>query len=198
MGCSALKRRLRYFQESGFVKSIVCGTPAPVELNWAAAGADCGAGGGGTVLGSRPPRFFFFSDHFQSPLTSFPCVSEGLGTQRVVSRCLRIACHWRCFKEEATWDYDTASSRGPFSRPIETRVKGGGWMAAPEKCDWRARSGPPGHGAADGVWLSQAQTARGAPNGQERRSEPQNGASREKEFQGSQWHWFKVHNSPHR
>ena len=79
MLCSAFKG-LRYFQESGFVKSIFCLEHlCPVALNWAAAGADCGEGRGTRcALSSPPPRFSF---HSHSPATSFPYVSEGLGAQ---------------------------------------------------------------------------------------------------------------------
>lgn len=55
MGCSALES-LRYFQESGFVKSIFCLEHLwPVELNWAAAGADCGAAAAGDIVALRSP-----------------------------------------------------------------------------------------------------------------------------------------------
>ena len=54
----------------------------------------------------------------------------------------------------------------------------------------------PGRGAADGVWLSQAQTARGAPNGQERRSEPKTGPVEEgnsREAGGIDLKFFTTH-----
>lgn len=74
MGCSALKC-LRYFQESGFVKSIFCLEHLwPVELNWAAAGADCGAAAGGgrehCVRAAPRPLAFLFT--FTAPRLPSP------------------------------------------------------------------------------------------------------------------------------